>query len=61
MNQGAYPLMVIYKNCNQVIDQISQLLTHSGFTVVESFDLQNARANHSGCTCPYHGTDQCTC
>ena len=61
MYQGAQPLMIIYKNCNQVIAEISRLLTGSGFYIVESFDLQNARANHSGCTCPHHGTDQCTC
>lgn len=61
MNQGALPLMVLYKNCNQVIDEITRLLTSSGLTVVESFDLQVARANHSGCACPHHGTDQCTC
>jgi hypothetical protein len=61
MNQGALPLMVLYKNCNLVIDEISRLLTNSGFSVVESFDLQVARASHSGCVCPHHGTDQCTC
>jgi hypothetical protein len=61
MNQGALPLIVFYKNCNQVIDEISRLLTSSGLTVVESFDFQVARANHHGCTCPHHGTDQCTC
>jgi hypothetical protein len=61
MVHGALPLIVIDKNCNQVIAEISRLLTGSGFTVVESFDLQDARASHSGCTCPHHGTNQCTC
>lgn len=61
MNQGALPLMVFYKNCNRVIAEISRLLTSSGLSVVESFDLQVARASHSGCACPHHGTDQCTC
>ncbi len=61
MNQGALPIMVFKKNCNQVIHEITRLLTSSGLTVVESFDLQVARASHNGCTCPHHGTDQCTC
>ena len=61
MNQGALPLMVFYKNCNQVINEVFRLLTSSGLSVVESFDLQVARASHTGCVCPHHGTDQCTC
>lgn len=61
MNQGTSPLMVLPTDCNRVIEQISKLLSSSGFTVVESFDLQVARANHRHCTCPHHGTDQCPC
>lgn len=61
MNQGASPLMVVEKDCNQVVDEISRSLGRSGLTVVESFDLQVARAGHIGCTCPHHGTDQCAC
>jgi hypothetical protein len=61
MNQGASPLMVFEKDCNQVVEEISRLLGRSGLTVVESFDLQVARAGHIGCTCPHHGTDQCAC
>lgn len=61
MNQGASPLMVFEKDCSQVVDEISRLLGMSGLTVVESFDLQVARAGHIGCTCPHHGTDQCAC
>lgn len=61
MNQGTLPLMVFYEDCNRVIQQVSHLLTDAGFMVVESFDLQDARANHSSCSCPHHGTSQCTC
>lgn len=61
MNQGTLPWMVFNNNCNQVIDQVTQLLTGSGFSVVESFDLQVARAGHASCTCPHHGTDRCSC
>ena len=59
--QGVSPSMAINKNCDQIIAEISRLLIDSGFTVVESFDLRQARASHSGCTCPHHGTGQCTC
>ena len=61
MNSSSSPLMQFNKNCNQVIEESVNRLTQSGFTVVESFDLQVARANYSGCTCPQHGTDQCAC
>ena len=62
MNQGALPLMVFYNiNSNQVIDEISRLLTNSGLRVVESFDFQVARASHGGYDCPHHGSVPCTC
>lgn len=61
MNASSSPLMQFDRNCNQVIEESVNRLTRSGFTVVESFDLQIARANHTGCTCPQHGTDQCAC
>lgn len=53
--------MVFDRQCNQVIAETSRLLTNSGLTVMESFDLQVARANHTGSTCPHHGTEQCSC
>lgn len=61
MNASSSPLMQFDRNCNQVIEESISRLTQSGFTVVESFDLQVARANHNDCTCPQHGTDQCAC
>ncbi len=61
MNSNSSPLMQFNRNCNQVIEESVNRLARSGFTVVESFDLQVARANHSDCTCPQHGTDQCAC
>ena len=37
------------------------VLTRRGLQVLRSFDLRTAQAMHSGCTCPYHGTEHCTC
>ena len=61
MNPGTIQLMEFEKNCNLVIEEIIQNLTQVNLAVVESFDLQEARANHSQCACPHHGTDQCAC
>ncbi len=43
-------------------------LTRHGLRVERTFDLRSALAGHNGhdasswdCTCPYHGTDRCTC
>ncbi len=62
MNNGALPLMVFQSDCNRVIHQVTQLLASKGFLVLESFNLQNAKAAaYSVCPCPHHGTDQCSC
>lgn len=61
MNPGTIQLMEVEKNCNLVIEEIIQNLTQINLSVVESFDLQEARANHSQCACPHHGTDKCAC
>lgn len=61
MNNGALPLMVFQSDCDQVIHQVTQLLASNGFLLFESFNLQSARATHSVCPCPHHGTEQCTC
>src|SRR5512133_2465413 len=60
-NMGASPWLFFHKDCKQVIGEVSQLLIHSNLTVIESFDLQVARANHQNCDCPHHGTDQWIC
>ncbi|HSF82193.1 MAG TPA: hypothetical protein VLA49_13205 [Anaerolineales bacterium] len=39
----------------------SQRLGSAGLQVVQSFDLQVARAAHSSYACPHHGTGQCNC
>jgi hypothetical protein len=47
---------------------VTAALTRHGLRVVRTFDLRSALAGHAGheagswdCTCPYHGTADCTC
>lgn len=40
---------------------VTDALAKAGLQVVQSFDLQLARATHVACNCPHHGTDQCNC
>lgn len=61
MNVGTIRLMEFEKNCDLVIEEIIQKLPQINLAVVESIDLREARANHSQCACPHHGTDQCAC
>jgi len=54
-------LMTIQANCDEATTQAAQLLSGAGLQVVRSFDLRSARMAHAECTCPHHGTAQCTC
>ncbi len=59
-----YPLtniLSIPTNGQAVLDQVIPTLRRQGWQVVRSFDLQTARQAHTGCSCPHHGTDQCSC
>ena len=60
MNQNVQ-LMTIQANCDEATTQAAQLLSGAGLQVVRSFDLRSARMAHAECTCPHHGTGQCTC
>lgn len=61
MSQDTLTALFVQDDCNEVIQFITQALSAAGFSVTETFDFQNARAAHSGCTCPNHGTERCTC
>ena len=54
-------LMTVRQECKVSTAQAMRLLAEAGLRIVRSFDLHSARAVHSGCTCPHHGTHQCTC
>jgi hypothetical protein len=48
----------------QTVDLLEAFFAEQGLSVVRSFDLQTARSelhDPTACTCPYHGTDRCTC
>ncbi len=42
-------------------EAVTAALSARGLRVQRSFDLRSARAGHSDCACPHHGTAQCTC
>ena len=55
------PFLTREETAAQVDIWVRQRLTQAGFRVVPTFDLQVARLAHPDCSCPHHGTDQCTC
>lgn len=55
------PFMVLKKDCGEAVRWLSDHLTQSGLQVVQTFDLHTARMDHSLCSCPHHGTEQCDC
>lgn len=54
-------LIVVPKGCDEATAQALTLLSQAGLSVVRSFDLRSARSAHTVCTCPHHGTAECTC
>lgn len=54
-------LLTVQADGQMVVDQIADALGKAGLQVVQSFDLQMARAAHSHCSCPHHGSDKCDC
>ena len=55
------PYMTFTQPLNEVLAWATQQLNASGLDVEQTFDLQVARLSHSGCPCPNHGTDKCSC
>ena len=60
MNKPA-PFLILKKDCREAIDWFSRQLDPAGLRVVKTFDFQTARAIHTDCPCPQHGTDRCDC
>src|SRR5512136_525982 len=54
-------LVILQADCEEAATQAVQLLSSAGLRVMRSFDLRSARADHAECTCPHHGTAECTC
>ncbi len=55
------PFLTLSQTCQQVDQWIRGLLSDAGLRVIPTFDLQLARLAHSDCSCPHHGTEQCSC
>ncbi len=55
------PLLIVPDDCGAVVEHLVQKLALSGIRAERSFDLQQARAVHTGCACPHHGTEDCNC
>lgn len=51
----------VNRPCKEVVSAIRKALGAADFRIEQSFDLRAALALVPGCTCPHHGTAQCTC
>lgn len=60
MNQANH-LLTLNSDSETAISNVIHRLAENGMEVMRSFDLQAARAAHTCCTCPRHGTEQCDC
>lgn len=60
MNQANH-LLTLNSDSETAISNVIHRLAENGLEVMRSFDLQAARAAHTCCTCPHHGTEQCDC
>jgi hypothetical protein len=45
----------------RVIPELLGRLQRQGLHIITTFDFQLARAPHSECSCPHHGTENCNC
>jgi hypothetical protein len=61
IHQGKKPLGIIDARCAQFVEPLKNALAEADLSAFQSFDLQSTRALHEGCTCPHHGTSQCSC
>jgi L-arabinose isomerase len=55
------PYLTLPQSFHDVFTWTTQQLKKFGLQVEQTFDLQVARVSHVGCTCPHHGTEQCSC
>jgi hypothetical protein len=55
------PYLTLTQPFHEVLAWTTKRLNKVGLKVEQTFDLQAARASHTDCPCPYHGTDHCSC
>jgi hypothetical protein len=54
-------LFSLKADSESVLAFLTTAFNDAGVQVMRSFDLQAARSAHTQCTCPHHGSDQCSC
>ncbi len=54
-------LLMLNSSNAEAVQWIIEALSHEDLQVATSFDLRTARAAHTKCTCPHHGTTGCDC
>ena len=55
------PYLTLTNSFEDTLNWTTRQLNEIGLQVEQTFDLQVARLSHAGCTCPHHGTEQCSC
>lgn len=55
------PYLTLTKPFKEIFAWTNEQLKGHGLQIEQTFDLQIARLSHAGCSCPHHGTDQCSC
>lgn len=55
------PFLSLHRPCDEALRWTGRQLKQAGLHVVQTFDLQAARAGLHNCACPHHGTDECDC
>ena len=55
------PFLTVNQTCEHADKSVRATLTSAGMQIVQTFDLQIARLAHPDCSCPHHGTEQCSC
>lgn len=61
MIQGMSHFKALPLDWEQVVFEITRLLSGAGLQVIRSFDLQSALGAQPAYACPHHGTDGCNC
>ena len=54
-------LLTLDCSAGEAVRWIVEALNRVDLQVATSFDLRTARAAHTDCSCPYHGTADCDC
>ena len=54
-------MLTLECSSEEAVRWTTEALAPADLQVTTSFDLRTARAAHSECTCPHHGTADCDC